>query len=661
MFSSRSSSFEGYELTQEEYRKVCGLIEKGFHDTLKKFLTALHSPENGKVLNRNLFCPTPSSSRMSPLVLAAKEGRIGIIEFFLDSFKDLIDINHGSNFEYPDLFLLDMQLVKKMKSSRVTAVNAACVGGLTEIIKILVRAGGSMNLPDDFGYTPLGNAARYGRAETVDFLLRRGADISRKTHDGYTPMHLAAMHGQADIVQMMLSRMLSPLFPSPKQQDRSQVPCPLYLAAARGWQPVVDVFISQEQCPLACKIDAFLLLGAAARMFWKDVTPANMKGVADLWIEARRFKDTREFLMAAVPPVAAYHNKRELLTEEDITATLEKDNFAEESLYQCLIIHERCMGFLNSYNWVFTAGIKLSRNTQYEEAEQLWQRAMQMHYEYAKQLIDSDTPRQLDLKVCIEYMVQFSVAIEEMVHNNYSPMLFEYVQYALQQLKLVILLSLQNNCHLLNTNMPMKLYRILLQIFSCWITKEIGPLSLPLTNSKREYPDVMERAGQSLIDTANVLTRTNPIEVALYPAAPITHHTEHYQNVKRLPTLLVALLDWGGNMSVNDVDSNGDRSLHLAARLTKKALRDTLIPILLSYGAHQDALNKDGKTPEEVFKEAHPKDTSPFPSGVPRLTCLSVKALLSSGVPFSTDGLSADLMTLIKLHTNVNASISLSW
>ena len=661
MLSSSSSSHGGYELTYEEYKKVCGLIEKGFQDTLKKFLTELHSPENGKIINQSLFCPPSTSSRMSPLVLAAKEGRIGIIEFFLDTFKDLIDINYGSSFEYPDLFLLDMQLVKKMKSKRVTAINASSVGGITEIVKILARAGGSMNLPDDFGYTPLGNAARYGRTDTVDFLLRHGADISRKTHDGYSPMHLAAMHGQAEIVQMMLSRMISPLFPNPQKQDRSQVPSPLYLAAARGWQPVVDAFISHEQCPLASKIDAFLLLGAAARMFWKDVTPSNMKGVADFWIEARRIKDTREFLMAAVPPVAAYHNKRELVVEEDIMAMLEKDNFAEESLYQCLIIHERCMGFLNSYDWVFSAGIRVFHSAQYEDAEQLWQRAMQMHYEYAKQLIDSDSPRQLDLKVCIEYMVQFSLAIEEMVHNNYSPMWFEYVQYALQQLKLVILLSLQNSCHLLNTSMVMKLYRILVQIFSCWIGKEMKPLSFPLTGNIREYPDALERAGQSFIDTANVLTRTNPIEVALYPAAPITHHTEHFQNTRRLPALLVALLDWGGSMVVNDVDSNGDRPLHLAARLTKKTLRDTLIPILLSFGAHEDALNRDGKTPEEVFKEAHPKDTSPFPTVVPRLTCLSIKALLSAGIPFSTDDLSVDLMTLVKLHTNVAASISLSW
>ena len=656
---SSSSSIGAYELTNEEYKKVCGLIEKGFQDTLKKFLLSLHSPEYGKVLHSNLFCPPSSSSRTSPLVLAAKEGRIGIVQFFLDNFKDLIDINHGSCFEYPDLYLLDLQLVKKMKTKRVTAVNASCVSGVTEIIKILVRVGASMNLCDDFGYSPLGNAARYGRTDTVDFLLSRGASITHKTHDGYTPIHLAAMHGQTDVVKLMLSKMISPLFPNPSKVIVNEVPCPLYLAAARGWQPVVDAFIEHKDCPIACKIDAFLLLGAAARMFWKEVTPENMNGVADLWIQARVIKDPRSNLMVVTPPVAAYGNRGELATQKEIKAVLEKDDFAEQSLYQCLIIHERCMGFINSYDWVFNAGIQVFNKLQYEEAERLWQRAMQMHYEYSKQLVDSDTPRQHDLKSCIQYMTHFSLAIEEMVHNNYEPMWSEYVEYALQQLKLVILLSLQNNCHLLNTNTALKLYQILLQIFSCWVTQVTSPLSLPLTEGKRTYPDTLERVGQSFVDTANVLTRTNPLMVAMYPAVSIVHNLEHFQNMRRLPALLVALLDWGGDMCINDVDSSGDRPLHLAARLTKKIARDTLIPILLFRGAHADALNKYGKTPAEVFKVAHPKDTSPFPA-VLKLTCQCINVLLASTLPFSTENFPADLMATLKLHTDVRA-LSLRW
>lgn len=664
MSSDSFSSDMPYELTNPEYERMCRLIIKGFQDTLKNFLTDLHSPENGKVLSRTTFSPSLSSSRLSPVVLAAKEGRIGIIQFFIDSFKDLIDINYGSSFEYPDLYLLDMQLVKKMKTNRVTAVNAACVGGFTEIVKILVRAGGSMNLPDDFGYTPLGNASRYGREDTVEFLLRRGADISRRTHDGYAPIHLAAMHGQAGIVKMMLSKMLSPLYPKSGRTEHDEVPCPLYLAAARGWQPVVDAFTSVPSCPPECKLDALLLLGAAARLFSKEVTDKNKKGVADLWIEARRMKDKREYLMAVVPPVAAYHNKQELVTEASIKGLFESPNFIVDSLYQCLIIHERCMGFVNSFDWVFNVGIKLFQNTQYEDAEQLWQRAMQMHYEFAKKKITSDNPRPPDLSGCIAYMIQFSLAIEEMVHNDYTPMWFEYINYALQQLKLVILLGLQSNYGILNISTILKLYRILLQIFSCWITKEIGEKALSSSknlSSKQVYSDALERSGQSFVDTANVLTHSNTIKLALYPAAPITHHSEHFQNVKRLPSLLIALLDWGGRDTIDDVDNDGNRPLHIAARLTKKALRDVLIPILLSHGAHQDALNSEGKTAEELFKEAHPKDSNPFPTLVPKLTCLSCRALLASSVPFNTSEISGDLMAFIKLHADVSISVSLRW
>lgn len=646
-----------YELTDQEHQEVCNYIQKGFKDSLRKFLEGVTSKvptSDGEtvILSPKTFNPDPNSMHTAPLVLAALEGRLGILQLFLEVFKDAIDINHGSYIRYPDLFFLDLQQVQGFKTRGMTALNAACVNGLTDVAKILIQAGANLNKSDQFGYAPLSNAARYGRVETIEYLLRRGANITHKTHDGYTAIHLAAMHGQDKVIEIMLKKMINPLFPNPKQPIKAGVPCPLYLAASKGWQPVVDVLTAHESCPVSCKIDASLLLGAAARMFWRDITPENMKGVVDLWISARSIEDSRENLLAVVCPAIAYGNRKELVKKEELSALFEDEKFEEESLYQCLIIHERCMGSVNSYNWIFLAGMKMFQRKHYKAAEELWKRAMEMHYEIAKQHIGSNSDWQHDLKGCIEYMIQFSSALETMVKNDYIPMWGEYTDYAIQQLKLGILTSRQSN--LLDTNAGiLKMYYCLLQIFSCWVNKECGQPEIPIKpEHKNQYSETLERAGQSFFDMASVLTQSNLLHILIHPAPPLlSQRGSHWQTTKRLPGLLLAIIDWGSSNSINDLDHHGNRPLHVAAKLPNKALRDALVSILLSSGAHRDALNTNRMTAEEICKQAYPNSNSTFPPEIPRLTCLVATEIVHQYIDYDPFSLPSELNMVLRLHS----------
>lgn len=646
-----------YELSIEEHNLMCKYIQRGFKDTLRRFLEGLTSSASGGgsgetmvIVGKSTFAPDPNSNRIAPLVLAAMEGRIQIVQLFLEVFKGQIDINHGSYLAYPDLFLLDFQQVQGIKSRGVTAINAACISGLTDIVKLFAQAGANVNKVDYFGFSPLGNAARYGRKEVVEFLLRRGANVTLKTHDDYTAMHLAAYYGQTEIVQLMLSKMISPCYPKANKPPVTGAACPMYLAAARGWQPVVEVFSEHQQCPTHCKIDAALLLGAAARMFWSTITPENVSGVTELWKEARKKTDLRGGSRTIVPPIKAYGNRKELLSEKDIQVLSENPEFEVESLYQCLLIHERCMGRQNSYNWVFLAGIRMFQNKLFEEAQDLWEHSIELHYDNAKEHIGMDNYWQHDLKGCMEYMLQLSSAVEVMMQENVIPRWSAYTEYALQQLKLGILTNLQTNL-LDPTQGILKVYFCLLQIFSGWVSTTMDPPTLPLQEGTRTYPEDLERHGQSYVDTVSVITQSNLIHLSIHPAAPIIHHSDHWQTLKRLPNLLFALLEWGACINIDDVDHNGERPLHIAAKLPGRDLRNILIPILLRFGAHPDAMNHSGQTPQQVFNSAYPTEKSPFPDEPRRLSCLAVDHILKHKLPYNSRKIPAQVNLIFKLHT----------
>jgi len=63
-----------------------------------------------------------------------------------------------------------------------TLIEAACMYGQHEIIKILVDHGGDINLKDNHGVTALAVAAANGHHQSVELLLELGAEINVQPH-----------------------------------------------------------------------------------------------------------------------------------------------------------------------------------------------------------------------------------------------------------------------------------------------------------------------------------------------------------------------------------------------------------------------------------------------------------------------------------------------
>lgn len=80
----------------------------------------------------------------------------------------------------------------------------ACKNGHTEIARILIEKGASINQPNPKGDTPLHIAIQEGHVECVSLLLMNGANVFAVNNTLETPLHIAALFSQRDSAKLLL-------------------------------------------------------------------------------------------------------------------------------------------------------------------------------------------------------------------------------------------------------------------------------------------------------------------------------------------------------------------------------------------------------------------------------------------------------------------------
>lgn len=111
----------------------------------------------------------PSCYYVSPLLLAADDGRADICEYFISDGVD-IDEKDGRG---------------------QTALARAARSGHMEVATVLVNAGCKVNVIDRVGYTPLHEASDGGYDDLVGLLLENGANVNAVDLEGDTPLIIA--------------------------------------------------------------------------------------------------------------------------------------------------------------------------------------------------------------------------------------------------------------------------------------------------------------------------------------------------------------------------------------------------------------------------------------------------------------------------------------
>lgn len=82
--------------------------------------------------------------------------------------------------------------------------HAAARQGAIDQLALHAEEGTDIDLRDDYGATPLHEAASAGREEVVQWLLDRGADVEARDESGFTPIQLASFMDHERIAELLM-------------------------------------------------------------------------------------------------------------------------------------------------------------------------------------------------------------------------------------------------------------------------------------------------------------------------------------------------------------------------------------------------------------------------------------------------------------------------
>jgi hypothetical protein len=91
----------------------------------------------------------------------------------------------------------------RSESNGYTPLLWASSRGHTEIVRLLLEAGGDVNVQANDGQTALMRAADYGHVDTVTLLLDSGADVNIRNENGITALRFATLKGHTQIIQLL--------------------------------------------------------------------------------------------------------------------------------------------------------------------------------------------------------------------------------------------------------------------------------------------------------------------------------------------------------------------------------------------------------------------------------------------------------------------------
>ncbi len=148
------------------------------------------------------------------LELAAWRGFRDLVNFLLDKGAKIPDqskarqslLNHSIKRRLERLLqaLIKAGLdLKEVRKSYPQLILAAAAGGSTQILDLLVKEGFDLDYVDANGWTPLHNAAEFGRNEAIIYLLSKGAKINARTKMGETAFNVAQSEKNKETAEIL--------------------------------------------------------------------------------------------------------------------------------------------------------------------------------------------------------------------------------------------------------------------------------------------------------------------------------------------------------------------------------------------------------------------------------------------------------------------------
>ena len=90
------------------------------------------------------------------------------------------------------------------------ALNYAAIGNHVAAVRLLVRRGATLNLPNRTGFTPLHHAVEAGALDALAVLLDSGADATIASTQGALPIDTARRRGDQAAIKLLESASKKP-------------------------------------------------------------------------------------------------------------------------------------------------------------------------------------------------------------------------------------------------------------------------------------------------------------------------------------------------------------------------------------------------------------------------------------------------------------------
>ena len=160
-------------------------------------------------------------------------------------------------------------------------ITLACYNGYTDIIKLLIKHGGDVNLLSGRQYAAIHIAAWNGQDEVVKLLLDAGAEYDNQTVDKNTPLALAAHGSHLETMKLLMSKGCDV-----NNADRDG-DTPMSYAATHGMMEGIKLLIENGANPNVCDNSGASVLWTAVYHGHKDVVKQLLLSYVEKEIPSR--------------------------------------------------------------------------------------------------------------------------------------------------------------------------------------------------------------------------------------------------------------------------------------------------------------------------------------------------------------------------------------
>lgn len=656
-----------FHFSSADFESICNYAKSGQLSDLKQIIESVSEEDRARFAT-STFCPDPSLFLSSPFVVASQHGHLEVLQYLMETFPGLIDINRGAtiisktqhirthsvpplvagctndNLELLKYLINHGADIHQQSLTRATALRAAAYYGYLHIMEYLIQNGADLNKPNCIGSSPLLSTAHNGGAEAALFLLKRGADPNQRTIEGYTAMHEAAQKGKADVVKVLLEFGLSPLFSPSSPESEGYVPCPLFLAASMGQREVFDMLIDHEDCPLECKADAYILLAASIFEYSATTSSEEVDTSLELWVKGLELMEQLDQPLPELPQKEEYLNRTEIRLKDELKSLWNNPDFMVIELpIQCLIVRERCMG-IEDQSLIECLVKRATDFLHYgfnKECEGLWARAMLVEETICEAECGHPVYGYCDgiMKDLEADMADYIQGIKIMMVSGYSPNISRVFKSGLNCLRYLEKLKSKADGMVIELDTTIL---HLLQLLSLWVTQEFDG-----TEHFAPSDSVLHAACKELVE---VLSSCSGVPNLLYSFLQL-HHAFFGRDEREIAVTLEMLLSGGAHKYVNETMLNGLLPLHsLFSVNCKEEVLHRCISALIEYGMHLDAVDINGET----FLDWKQMNSGAYyhlvSLGPLKLSCFAARAVIRENIDYLNIGLPTHIVSFVKLH-----------